>query len=65
MTDKLYYNTVTPYLLKVLKRLMDTKEFEKFRWVGGTSLSLQRGHRFSVDIDLFTELDKAMAVFND
>lgn len=65
MIDKLYYNTVTPYLLKVLKQLMATKEFEKFRLVGGTSLSLQRGHRFSVDIDLFTELDKAMAVFND
>lgn len=55
MIDKLYYNTVTPYLLKVLKQLMAAKEFEKFRLVGGTSLSLQRGHRFSVDIDLFTD----------
>jgi predicted nucleotidyltransferase component of viral defense system len=55
MTDNLYYNTVTPYLLKVLKQLMAAKEFEKFRLVGGTSLSLQRGHRFSVDIDLFTD----------
>lgn len=55
MTDNLYYNTVTPYLLKVLKQLMAAKEFEKFRLVGGTSLSLQIGHRLSVDIDLFTD----------
>lgn len=29
--------------------------FDKFRLVGGTSLSLQLGHRVSVDIDLFTD----------
>ncbi|MDR2948089.1 MAG: nucleotidyl transferase AbiEii/AbiGii toxin family protein [Prevotella sp.] len=28
-----------------------------FRLVGGTSLSLQLGHRESVDIDLFTDLE--------
>ena len=50
MADNLNYNAVTQYLLKVLKRLMDAKEFEKFRLVGGTSLGLQRGHRLSVDI---------------
>ncbi len=55
MPDQLYYNTVSPYLHKVLKQLMATKEFEKFRLVGGTSLRLQRGHRFSLDIDLFTD----------
>ncbi len=57
MTDNLHYNTVTPYLLKVLKQLMAAKEFEKFRLVGGTSLSLQRGHRFSLDIDLFSDAE--------
>ena len=35
--------------------LMQAKEFEAFRLVGGTALSLQRGHRLSVDIDLFTD----------
>jgi predicted nucleotidyltransferase component of viral defense system len=55
MQTKLHYNTVTPLLLKVLKQLMEAKEFKDFRLVGGTSLSLQRGHRLSVDIDLFTD----------
>ena len=57
MADKLYYNTVTPYLKKVLLQLMAAKEFEPFRLVGGTSLSLQRGHRFSADIDLFSDAE--------
>ncbi|WP_254070899.1 nucleotidyl transferase AbiEii/AbiGii toxin family protein [Pedobacter sp. L105] len=34
---------------------MDSREFSEFRLVGGTSLSLQIGHRMSVDIDLFTD----------
>ncbi len=34
---------------------MKANEFEQFRLVGGTSLSLQFGHRLSVDIDLFTD----------
>ncbi|MDL5511077.1 nucleotidyl transferase AbiEii/AbiGii toxin family protein [Arenibacter sp. M-2] len=34
---------------------MGAKEFEGFRLVGGTSLSLQIGHRESVDIDLFSD----------
>lgn len=34
---------------------MFLEEFKLFRIVGGTSLSLQVGHRESVDIDLFTD----------
>lgn len=34
---------------------MDREEFKQFRLVGGTALSLQIGHRLSVDIDLFTD----------
>lgn len=34
---------------------MASPVFESFRLVGGTSLSLQCGHRESVDIDLFTD----------
>lgn len=52
---KLYYSTISPLLLLVLKDLMSRKEFSMFRLVGGTALSLQRGHRISVDIDLFTD----------
>lgn len=52
MPNNLYYNTVTPLLHRVLKTLMVTKEFDAFRLVGGTALSLYKGHRLSVDIDL-------------
>jgi len=34
---------------------MSKEVFQSFRLVGGTSLSLQIGHRESVDIDLFTD----------
>ncbi len=55
MPDNLYYNTVTPLLRQVLIEVMAAEVFAPFRLVGGTSLSLQRGHRESVDIDLFTD----------
>ncbi len=54
---KLYYNTVSPTLLSVLTKLMQNEVFHQFRLVGGTALSLQLGHRISVDIDLFTDMD--------
>jgi hypothetical protein len=55
MPDSLHYNTVTPLLRQVLHELMAAEVFNSFRLVGGTSLSLQRGHRESIDIDLFTD----------
>lgn len=55
MPSKLYYNTITPLLLSVLKTLMAAYEFNPFRLVGGTALSLYRGHRESNDIDLFSD----------
>ena len=57
MGSKLYYNTVSPLLLRILKTLMSATEFDSFRLVGGTALSLLRGHRESLDIDLFTDSD--------
>lgn len=54
MPDTLFWNTVTPLLKTTLSKLMDSGIFDQFRLVGGTSLSLQLGHRTSVDIDLFT-----------
>ncbi len=57
MPFKLHYNVVTPPLLSVLKSCMSEKIFDSFRLVGGTSLGLQRGHRKSVDIDLFTDAE--------
>lgn len=55
MDSSLYYSTVTPLLRTVLAELMQEQLFKPFRLVGGTSLSLQIGHRMSDDIDLFTD----------
>ena len=54
---KLCYNTVSNNLLEVLNQLMRMEAFNPFRLVGGTALCLQLGHRMSVDIDLFTDID--------
>ncbi len=51
----LHYETVTPELKNVLETLMSAPVLDKFCLVGGTSLSLRCGHRFSVDINLFTD----------
>jgi hypothetical protein len=55
MPEQLYWNTVSPLLRNVLIQLLEHPLFNPFRLVGGTSLSLQLGHRASVDIDLFTD----------
>ena len=51
----LQLHTVSNLLWESLKKLMTIEEFNSFRLVGGTSLSLQQGHRESTDIDLFTD----------
>jgi predicted nucleotidyltransferase component of viral defense system len=53
----LHYNTITPLLHSILADLMSADVFKDFRLVGGTALSLHRGHRMSVDIDLFTDAE--------
>ena len=55
MAQSLHWHTVTPILKAGLTKLMSVPMFSPFRLVGGTSLSLQLGHRASVDIDLFTD----------
>src|SRR5690606_36616192 len=51
----LYYNTVTDPLKDSLIALMSSPVFDPIRLVGGTALSLQIGHRVSVDSDLFAD----------
>lgn len=51
----IHWKTVNDLLRETLLLLMHSKVFEEFRLVGGTALSLQLGHRISVDIDLFTD----------
>jgi predicted nucleotidyltransferase component of viral defense system len=60
----LHYNTVTPLLRKILAELMITDVFADFRLVGGTALSLHKGHRMSIDIDLFTDADYGSVDFD-
>lgn len=60
----LYFNTVTPLLKTILENLMQAKEFESFRLIGGTALSLYYGHRMSVDIDLFSDAECGTLDFN-
>ena len=50
----LYAATVHPATLAILKKVMEMPAFQQFNLVGGTSLSLQIGHRISIDLDLFT-----------
>lgn len=56
-TNCLHYETVSPMLKDVLIELMENELFAPFRLVGGTNLSLRYGHRKSVDIDLFTDVE--------
>ncbi|HRO75336.1 MAG TPA: nucleotidyl transferase AbiEii/AbiGii toxin family protein [Crocinitomicaceae bacterium] len=52
----LYYNTVNKLLKETLVLLMKAEIFNDFRLVGETALSLQLGHRESVDIDFFSDV---------
>jgi hypothetical protein len=61
----LYFNTVNELLKSSLLKLMAAKEFSKFRLVGGTALSLQIGHRESIDIDLFSDVEYGTLNFNE
>ncbi len=45
--------TIRPELLELLEKIMNSDLFNGFNLVGGTSLALQIGHRFSIDIDMF------------
>lgn len=49
--------TVEPDTLELLKNLMQEKMLANTRLVGGTALALQYGHRNSVDLDFFGEID--------
>ena len=47
--------TISPDCLILLQELMTLPELQTFRLAGGTALSLQYGHRISVDLDMFTD----------
>lgn len=49
----MHKEAVIPELLEVLRKLMTLELLNPLRLVGGTAISLQIGHRKSIDIDLF------------
>ena len=51
---RLRTNIGSPLLLDCLRKIMANKAFDNHYLVGGTALALQRGHRISIDIDMFT-----------
>ena len=53
----LSYQTVEPHTLELLRRLMEAPLLRQTRLVGGTALALQYGHRSSVDLDFFGEVE--------
>lgn len=61
----MYYNTVNELLKDSLQIIMVSEVFKDFRLVGGTSLSLQLGHRMSIDIDLFSDAIYGSIDFNE
>lgn len=61
----LFYSTVSPELKSALEIVMNAEILKPFRLVGGTSLSLQLGHRISIDIDLFTDADYGSIDFGE
>jgi len=50
----LYKETVSPEFFELIQKLFMHPELSDFVLVGGTALSLQIGHRKSIDIDLFS-----------
>ena len=53
----MHKNGITPELWDTLYIIQNDPLFKSFYLVGGTALSLQIGHRLSLDIDLFTNDD--------
>ena len=49
--------TVAPELVEFLKFVMHSEVFSNFLLVWGTSLALQIGHRHSVDLDFFGNVE--------
>ena len=61
----LFYETIDPGTLQLLKQLQANPLFQGERLVGGTALALQLGHRRSVDLDLFGNAPIDSAIIRD
>ena len=54
----LSFQTILPHTLELLKQIMAIPLFGSLRLVGGTALALQYGHRTSIDLDFFGDLEE-------
>ena len=61
----LSYQTVEPHTLELLKGLMSEPLFGSLRLVGGTALALQYGHRSSIDLDFFGNIESDAETIKD
>lgn len=65
----LYFETVEPGTLSLLREVMSISALADFHLVGGTALALQYGHRVSIDLDLFNsrpfDNDEVMQVLEE
>ena len=61
----LSFQTVEPHTLELLRSLMAMPSLSGLRLVGDTSLALQFGHRYSVDLDFFGSLDDTLFTFRE
>jgi predicted nucleotidyltransferase component of viral defense system len=50
----LYKKAIEPATLDLLEKFCRLPEFAAFALGGGTNIALQKGHRFSIDLDFFT-----------
>lgn len=53
----LQLRTVEPRTLELLGQLMEIPELGSFVLAGGTAVSLNNGHRLSIDLNLFSTID--------
>ena len=53
----LHLSTIEPQTLELLREISAMDVFKDVRLVGGTSLALQIGHRKSVDLDFFGQIN--------
>ena len=69
----LHDETVLPGTFTLLKDLSKLDSFQRFSLVGGTALSLRYGHRYSEDLDFFSNesfdrqviIDELMKIYNN
>src|SRR3990172_8138363 len=53
--SELHWNTITPAMRTVWTGFARSELSKEFYLAGGTALALQLGHRFSVDLDFFSQ----------